>query len=74
MKKLGYEILPKGEYENCVNKKNLCAFIYRFMFSNFIGKIGISDHAMSEKEEFILLESEFEKIKEKSGIDNKVYD
>ena len=33
MKKLGYEILPKGEYENCVNKKNLCAFIYRFMFS-----------------------------------------
>lgn len=74
MKKLGYEILPKGEYENCVNKKNLCAFIYRFMFSNFIGKIGISDHAMSVKEEFILLESEFEKLKEKSGIETKVYD
>ena len=36
LKELGYEILPKGEYENCVNKKNLCAFIYRFMFSNFI--------------------------------------
>lgn len=74
MKKLGYEILPKGEYENCVNKKNLCAFIYRFMFSNFIGKIGISDHAMSAKEEFILLKSEFEKLKEKSGIETKVYD
>ena len=25
LKKLGYEILPKGEYENCINKKNLCA-------------------------------------------------
>ena len=74
LKKLGYEILPKGEYEDCVNKKNLCAFIYRFMFSNFIGKIGISDHAMSAKEEFILLESEFEKLKEKSGIETKVYD
>ena len=35
---------------NCVNKKNLCAFIYRFMFSNFIGKICISDHAMSAYE------------------------
>lgn len=62
MKKLGYEILPKGEYEDCVNKKNLCAFIYRFMFSNFIGKICISDHAMSAREELILLESEFEKL------------
>lgn len=74
LKKLGYEILPKGEYENCVNKKNLCAFIYRFMFSNFIGKMCISDHAMSAKEEFILLENEFEKLKEKSKLETKVYD
>ena len=74
LKELGYEILPKGEYENCVNKKNLCAFIYRFMFSNFIGKMCISDHAMSAKEEFILLESEFKKLKEKSKLETKVYD
>ena len=74
LKKLGYEILPKGEYEDCTNKKNLCAFIYRFMFSNFIGKICISDHAMSAQEEFILLESEFEKLKEKSKLETKVYD
>lgn len=74
LKKLGYEILPKGEYENCVNKKNLCAFIYRFMFSNFIGQIGISDHAMNAKEEFLLLESEFEKLKEKANLETKVYD
>ena len=74
LKKLGYEILPKGEYETCVNKKNLCAFIYRFMFSNFMGKICISDHAMSAKEEFLLLNSEFEKLKEKAQIETKVYD
>ena len=74
LKKLGYEILPKGEYENCVNKKKLCAFIYRFMFSNFIGKLCISDHAMSAKDEFTLLNSEFEKLKEKSGLETKVYD
>ena len=38
LKELGYEILPEGEYEDCVNKKNLFAFIYRFMFSNLIVK------------------------------------
>ena len=74
LKKLGYEILPKGEYEDCVNKKRLCAFIYRFMFSNFIGKICISDHAMSAREEFILLEEEFEKLKKKANLETKVYD
>ena len=74
LKKLGYEILSKGEYENCVNKKNLCAFIYRFMFSNFIGKLCISDHAMSAREEFVLLEKEFEKLKKKSKLETKVYD
>ena len=74
LKKLGYEILPKGEYENCVNKKNLCAFIYRFMFSNFIGKMCISDHAMSAREEFMMMASEFEKLKEKSKLETKTYD
>ena len=74
LKKLGYEILPKGEYENCVNKKEKCAFIYRFMFSNFIGKMCISDHAMSAREEFIHLDNEFEKLKKKSKLETKVYD
>ena len=67
-------ILPKGEYENCVNKKERCAFIYRFLFSNFLGKMCISNHAMSAKEEFILMENEFEKLKKKAGIKTKVYD
>ncbi len=34
----------------------------------------ISDHAMSAREEFILLESELEKLKEKSKLETKVYD
>ena len=74
LKKLGYEILPKGEYENCVNKKEKCAFIYRFMFSNFIGKMCISDHAMSAREEFMMIANEFEKLKKKSKLETKVYD
>ena len=44
------------------------------MFSNFIGKLCISDHAMSAKEEFMLLEKEFEKLKKKSKMETKVYD
>ena len=74
LKKLGYEILPKGEYENCVNKKEKCALIYRIMFSCFIGKMCISDHAMSAREEFLLLNSEFEKLKKKSKLETKAYD
>ena len=74
LKKLGYEILPKGEYENCTNKKNFCAFIYRFLFSNFLGKMCLSDHAMSAKEELILMENKFEQLKKKAGIETKVHD
>ena len=74
LKALGYEILPEGEYENCVNKKKMCAAIYRFMFSNFIGKMCISDHAMSAREEFLLLNSEFEKLKKKSKLKTEAYD
>lgn len=74
LKALGYEILPVGEYEDCTNKKELCAFIYRFMFSNFIGKICISDHAMSAREEFILLDSEFVSLKKKAKIETPTYD
>lgn len=74
LKKAGYEILPKGEYETCLNKKKFCAWMYRFMFSNFIGKLCISDHAMSAREEFMLLYSEFEKLKNKIGIKTETYD
>ena len=74
LKTLGYEILPEGEYESCVNKKKLCAFIYRFMFSNFIGEICISDHAMSAREEFLLLDGEFEKLKKKAKVETPTYD
>ena len=74
IKKAGYEILPKGEYETCVNKKKFCAWMYRFMFSNFIGKLCISDHAMSAREEFMMLESEFEKLKNETGIETEAYD
>ena len=44
------------------------------MFSNFIGKMCISDHAMSAREEFILLNSEFEKLKKKAKLKTKSYD
>lgn len=74
LKKLGYEILPKGEYETAlIKRKNVHLFI-DLWFSNFIGKMCISDHAMSAREEFILLDNEFEKLKKKSKLETKVYD
>lgn len=74
LKGLGFEILPEEEYEDYTNKKKLCTFIYRFLFSNFLGKICISDHVMNAKEEFLLLESEFENLKKKSKVETKIYD
>lgn len=74
LKALGYEILPKGEYDTCVKKKKLCAFMYRFMFSNFLGKLCISDHAMNAVDEFILMDKEFQRLKEKSRLETPTYD
>lgn len=34
----------------------------------------LSDHAMSAKEELILMENKFEQLKKKAGIETKVYD
>lgn len=74
LRKIGYEILPKGDYEDYINKKSFCAFLYRFMFSNFIGQIALSDHAMSARDEFELLDNEFLKLKDKSGLNTPTYD
>lgn len=74
LKKCGFEILPQGEYESCTKKKNLCAWLYRFMFSNFIGQLCISDHAMHAREEFEQLDNAFQKLKEESGLTTNTYD
>lgn len=74
LRKCGFEILPQGEYENCTQKKNLCAWLYRFMFSNFIGQLCISDHAMHARDEFEQLDRAFLKLKEQSGVPTKTYD
>lgn len=74
IRSLGYEILPNGEYETITKKKKMCAFLYRFMFSNFIGKLCISSHAMNAMDEFTSLDEEFVKLKEKSEIETKNYD
>ena len=64
--------------ENKMNdylKSHACAVLpLVFACYKVIGKICISDHAMSAREEFILLESEFEKLKKKSKLETKVYD
>ena len=57
-----------------LNFSSFISLLYRFLFSNFLGKMCLSDHAMSAKEEFILMEDEFEQLKKKARIETKVYD
>ena len=57
-----------------LTRKNYVHSFIDFLFSNFLGKICISDHVMNAKEEFLLLESEFENLKKKSKVETKIYD
>lgn len=70
---LNYEIIPYSDYLDYKNKKKLSALIYRLIFATFIGKMCISDHAMSAKDEFILLTEEFNKLIEKSNKETPLF-
>lgn len=70
---LNYEIIPYKDYLDYKNKKKLSAFIYRLIFATFIGKMCISDHALSAKDEFIILTEEFQKLIEKSNKETPLF-
>lgn len=66
---LGYELLPKGEeqYRSEKYRKMMYRF-YRLMFSTFLGRICISDHAMNAVEEMNEMASELEAMIQKAGV------
>jgi len=74
LKKLGYEILPKGEYENVTKKRALFAFITRLEFGTWIGQMCIAGHAMHARDEFLHMDRIFLEMRERAGIDTPVYD
>jgi len=74
LKKLGYEILPKGEYNNVTKRRALFAFITRWEFGSWIGQVCIANHAMHAREEFLHMDRIFLEMREQAGIKTPVYD
>ncbi len=74
LKALGYEILPKGEYETTVNRQKYCAWLYRMIFATWIGQISVSDHAMHAQDEMAQLLLSFLRLKEKANIETPTFD
>ncbi len=64
----------KGEYETTANKQGYCAWLYRFLFSNWIGQVSISDHAMHAQDEMTQLLQAFLRLKDKAKIETPIFD
>ena len=66
---LGHELLPKGEeaYRSPKYRK-MCYLFYKLICSTFLGKVCVSDHAMSAVEEMNVLALELEEMIHKSGV------
>lgn len=66
---LGYELLPKGEDQYRSEKYIKMTYrFYKLMFSTFLGKVCISDHAMNAADEMNELAGELEKMIQKAGV------
>lgn len=66
---LGHELLPKGEDQYRTEKYRKMTYrFYKLMFSTFLGKVCISDHAMNAGEEMNGLAGELEKMLQKAGV------
>ncbi len=74
LRALDIEILPKGEYETTANKQGYCAWLYRFMFSNWIGQVSICDHAMHARDEMTQLLQAFLWLKSQAQIETPIFD
>ena len=66
---LGHELLPKGEEEYRSPKyRKMCYRFYKLMCSTVLGKLCVSDHAMSAVDEMNVLALELEEMIHKSGV------
>ncbi|MDD6193758.1 MAG: 2-dehydropantoate 2-reductase N-terminal domain-containing protein [Lachnospiraceae bacterium] len=67
---LGHELLPRGEDQYRSEKyRKMCYHFYRLMFSTVLGKLCISDHAMSATEELNELALGLEEMIQKAGVE-----
>lgn len=67
IKAAGYDIVPYTEYEYVTLNRSKCYSFFKLMCATFIGKMAITDHAMSAVKEMTVLSADFRKLKERSG-------
>ena len=70
----GFSIVPYEDYEYVTRDRKKCYSYFKMMCATFIGKMAISDHAMSAVHEMSVLSADFQKLKEKSGMKTPSWD
>lgn len=62
LKELGYEVLPKSDYEFVTSKKIKCYMFLKLCCYTVLGDLCVCDHAKNGKNEMIKLNYEFRKL------------
>lgn len=75
LQKLGFPILPAGDEKWFVSpRRPIMASIFFLIYKTPIGRLTVSDHAMSAVSEMKYLDKEFEKLRDKAGISTPAWD
>ena len=69
-----FEIVPYEDYEYVTTNRRKCYFFFKLLCSTFLGKMAVSEHAMSGVQEMRILTAEFDKLKKKSGLATPSWD
>lgn len=70
----GFSIVPYEEYEYVTINRKKCYSYFKMLCATFIGKMAISDHAMSAVNEMRALSEDFQELKKKSGMKTPNWD
>lgn len=63
-----FEIVPYEDYEYVTTNRRKCYFFFKLLCSTFLGKMAVSEHAMSAVHEMRILTGEFQKLKKQSNL------
>lgn len=70
----GFSIVPYEDYEYVTTNRKKCFSYFKMMCATFMGKMAISDHAMSAVHEMSVLSVDFQELKNKSGLETPNWD
>ena len=70
----GFSIVPYDDYEYVTTNRKKCYSYFKMLCGTFIGKMAVSDHAMSAVQEMSVLSADFQEMKKKSGLETPNWD